>query len=102
MRGEEGRMAEVMEIVRFAMVGGADPRESAPGMDRWLAAQPGFVSRVLLGPDEEGRYTDLVRWSSLAEAHAAMERSQRDPELAALFAAIDPGAVEVIHLPVLR
>lgn len=95
-------MTEVMEIARFKTLEGQDARAAAAGVDAWLAARPGFVARVVLGPDAEGYYTDLVRWRSADDAHAAMAEMEQSADAAAFLAALDPSSVEMRHLPVVH
>lgn len=94
-------MSEVMEIARFRFVEGARAAEAAAAVHAWLAAQPGFRSRVLLGPDGDGVHTDLVRWQTAADAQAAMVAMERSEVAMAFMAQIDPASVQMSHLPVL-
>jgi Chondroitinase B len=55
---------------------------------------------VLLSPDPDGYYTDLVRWRSSADAHGAMTAMQGSEIAMAFMARIDPAAVQMSHLPV--
>jgi hypothetical protein len=94
---------DVMEIARFSVVGGVGADGVAARMadlTEWLGRQPGFVSRTLLAPGPDGRWTDLVRWRSHAHAAAALAASEGAPELAAAMALIDPTTVELTHHPV--
>ena len=98
-------MSDVMEMVRFNLADSADAaalRAGAQAIEGWLSSQPGFVSRSLVGPDAAGRWTDLVRWRSLAEAQAAARQLPTLPEAGAFLALLDMGTVEMSHLPVLR
>lgn len=92
-------MADVMEIARFGVLEGAD-LTAAEGIAAWLAAQPGFVSRTLVGPDAGGRYTDLVRWRSMDDARAAAAAMPSSPDAGAFMAIVDPSTVEMQHLEV--
>jgi hypothetical protein len=88
------------EIVHFAFLPAITlPRQTEAMMTlgSWAAAQPGFVSRQSFYDPQQGRWTDLVEWSSLDQAIAAMERSQREPELAAVMADIDPSTLHAGH-----
>jgi heme-degrading monooxygenase HmoA len=93
-------MSEVMEMVRFTFAGGVDAAQVAAGVEAWLAAQPGFRSRVLVGPDPDGHYTDLVRWATEADAHAAMAAMEHSEVAMAFMARIDPASVQMKHVPV--
>ena len=93
-------MSEVMEIARFKFVEVVDAAQAAAEVEVWLAAQPGFRSRVLLGPDPEGYYTDLIRWETAAEAHEAMAAMAQSEVAMAFMARIDPASVQMSHAPV--
>jgi hypothetical protein len=93
-------MNAVLEIVRFRAVPGADLATAARAVDQWLARQPGFVSRSLAGPDDEGYYLDVVRWSSLAQAEAAATTLMVAEEGATFLAAIDPATIDMKHWPI--
>ena len=94
-------MFEVMETARFKFVEPVDAAQAAAEVEVWLAAQPGFRSRVLLGPDREGYYTDLVRWGTAAAAEAAMAAMAQSDVAMAFMARIDPASVQMSHAPVL-
>jgi heme-degrading monooxygenase HmoA len=93
-------VSEVMEIARFRFIDGADAAPAAAAVAAWLSAQPGFRSRVLVGPDNEGYYTDLVRWQSAGDAHRAMEAMPSSDAAMAFMARIDPASVDMRHAPV--
>ncbi len=95
---------EVVEIAQFKLSSDASAesvRGSASEVDAWLRAQPGFVSRTLMGPDDDGRYLDLVRWRSSSEAKEAGERFVAAAETCEFMGLIDPASVEMRHLPIL-
>ena len=94
-------MADVMGMVRFRVMGGAELGAVAAGVGAWLSAQRGFVSRTLVGPDADGVYTDLVRWRSAEDAHAAMAACEDEPSVGAFMAAVDPATVDMRHVPVI-
>jgi hypothetical protein len=89
-----------MEIARFRFVDGAAAATAAAAVGAWLSAQPGFRSRVLVGPDNDGYYTDLVRWRSVEDAHRAMEAMPGSDAAMAFMARIDPASVDMRHAPV--
>jgi len=93
-------MSEVMEIVRFQFVEVVDAAQAAAEVEVWLAALPGVLSRVLLGPDPEGNYTNLVRCGTAAEADAAMAAMAQSAVAMAFRARIDPASVQVSRVPV--
>jgi hypothetical protein len=86
----------VIEYVTFTLVPGADEAAfltAARATEPLVRRQPGFVARRLSrGPD--GRWTDAVTWTSLAEAEAAPPAVMADPDFAPFMALIDgPSAV---------
>lgn len=46
------------------------------------STQPGFLVRQSYHDRSNNRWTEIVEWNNLADAHAAMERIQRDPSQA--------------------
>jgi hypothetical protein len=88
------------EIVHFAFLPDITLQRQTEAMKvlgSWAATQPGFVSRQSYYDPRQARWTDVVEWSSLDEATAAMERSQREPELASVMAHIDPATLHAGH-----
>lgn len=88
------------EIVHFAFRPDIPfPRqvEAMHALGRWAATQPGFVTRQSYHDSRQARWTDVVEWSSLGQATAAMERSQREPALASVMALIEPSTVHAGH-----
>jgi len=63
----------------------------------WAATQGGFISRQSYHDRQSKRWTDVVEWSSLSEAQAAMAASQREPKLAAVMGAIAPEPLSMGH-----
>lgn len=94
-------MSDILEIARFKFVDGANAAQSAGAIDAWLAAQPGFVSRVMVGPDADGYYTDLVRWQGAEPAQQAMAAMAQSVEAADFMRVVDPSSVQMSHVPVL-
>lgn len=88
------------EIVHFAFLPDVTlPRqiEAMNTLGVWAAKQPGFLSRQSFHDPRQSRWTDMVEWSSLDQATAAMERSQREPALAGVMALIDPATLHAGH-----
>lgn len=96
-------MNHIMEIARFAVVDGIES-EAVPArartIDGWLGRQSGFIRRSLVGPDAQGRWTDLVEWRSHDEAMAAAAAIGQEPELKPFMEIIDPQSVEMRHVPI--
>ena len=90
--------SEVMEVVRFRSL--APLGEQSASVHAWLRARPGFVARVLLGPDAQGGWVDVVRWRSMADAEAAAAAMGSEPSLASFLLSIDPESVVMEHWPV--
>lgn len=94
---------EIMEMVTFRPLAGvaqATVVERARDIHEWLAAQPGFVRRALVGPDETGAFVDVVHWRSLRDATEAGEKIMQAPCAAGLMQLISPESVRMQHLPV--
>jgi hypothetical protein len=88
------------EIVHFAFLPDITlPRqtEAMNALGVWVATQPGFLSRQSFHEPRQSRWIDVVEWSSLDQATAAMERSQREPALASVMALIDPATLHAGH-----
>jgi hypothetical protein len=93
-------MSAVLEIVQFKLASTATPAalaEAVQSMAPWLKAQPGFERRELVGPDEAGAYTDVVRWRSLAEAHAAAAQIMSSDATRPFVTLIEPSSVAMGH-----
>jgi hypothetical protein len=90
----------VHEIVSFRFSDNrpvADQLERLETMGRWVKAQPGFVGRTSYYEAEQDRWIDLVTWTDLASARAAMERSQQEPTLATALGSIDLATLAMGH-----
>lgn len=88
------------EIVHFAFQGSVPRARQTACMRQigdWARLQPGFVARQSYHDPHANRWTDVVEWSDLAHAQAAMERSQREASLAEILALIDPVSLQVGH-----
>lgn len=88
------------EIVNFAFLPDitlARQTEAMNALGVWVATQPGFLSRQSFHDPRQSRWTDMVEWSSLDQATAAMERSQSEPALASVMALIDPATLHAGH-----
>lgn len=87
----------VIETVTFRLVSGVDAEQFAQAqtaVNRFLGAQPGFVSRTLIRSDE-GLYLDSVKWLSQEQAEAAALKAQSEPALASFMQAIDPAGMDM-------
>ena len=94
--------APVMEIVSFRLREGVNPDEfqkAVKAIDT-LLHQRGTASARTLVVDDEGLWTDIIQWQSMAEAKFAAEELIKDPLFAPLGAMIDGDTVQMRHAPV--
>ena len=94
--------APVMEIVSFRLNPGVeaeDFRNAASAVDSLLRAR-GTASARRLVVDDDGLWTDIIEWASMAEAKSAAEDLVQDPLFAPFGAMIDPSTVNLRHAPV--
>ncbi len=92
--------AKVLELVVFKLTAGASREQlldTAGPVSRWIAQQPGFVSRQLAYDEDGGRWIDVVWWRTLEDAHAAAERAMTSPACAPMFALIDMESILMLH-----
>ena len=92
----------VMEIVSFRLKADADPvafRTAAKAVDSLLHARGTAVSRALV-LDDDDLWTDIIQWTSMAEAKAAAEELVKNPVFAPFGAMIDGTSVLMRHAPV--
>lgn len=92
----------VMEIVSFRLhdtVAPADFETAARAIDALLQKRGTATSRTLVR-DEDGLWTDIVQWTSMAEAHSAAEELTKDPAFAPMGAMIDPSTIHMRHAPI--
>ena len=92
----------VMEIVSFRLNTNADPtafRHAARAVDKLLRNRGTAISRSLV-VDDDDVWTDIIEWTSMAEAKAAAEDLVKDPLFAPFGAMIDGETVNMRHAPV--
>lgn len=90
----------VFEIVSFRFSDGrpvAEQQARLEAMGRWVKTQPGFLERSAFHDAQADRWVDLVTWTDLAAAHAAMERSQQEPLLAIVMETLDTATINIGH-----
>ncbi len=93
-------MQKVLELVVFTLREGVsrdDFLATVEAVSRWIADQPGFVSRELVYDGDADRWIDVVWWRTLEEAHAAAERALSSPACAPMFAFIDTDSALMAH-----
>lgn len=90
----------VLELVTFALLGGTSKErflDAANDVTRWLANQPGFVSRDLVHDATGDTWIDVVWWRTRAEAEAAASAAMSAEQCAAMFAMIDTERSSMTH-----
>jgi len=94
-------MAETLEIVNFRLKPGTRAGFVAGNgaVTDWLAQQPGFLCRHLAEREDQS-WVDVVRWQSLAQAHAAAQRIMAEIGDCEAMQAIDPASVDMGHAAV--
>ncbi|WP_192182529.1 antibiotic biosynthesis monooxygenase family protein [Mesorhizobium amorphae] len=94
-------MTETLEIVSFRLKPGTRAGFVAGNgvVTDWLAQQPGFLSRHLAEREDQS-WLDVVRWQSLAQAHAAAQRIMAEIGDCEAMQAIDPASVDMGHAAV--
>jgi hypothetical protein len=93
----------VAEIVTFHLAPGSDETAflaAARATDAPVAAQPGFLRRVL-SRDDTGLWTDHVEWADLASAEAAAQAVMAMPEFGPFAGFIDPTGMTMRHARVM-
>ena len=91
---------KVLELVVFTLRTGASREQllgTVDAVSKWIAEQPGFVSRTLVEDREDGRWIDVVWWRSMEEARAAAERAMGSESCAPMFGLIDMESTLMLH-----
>ena len=89
-----------VEIVLFKLKEGAETGAfitAAAGLEPFLQTQSGFVRRQLLQGDD-GQWSDIVHWRTLAEAHQAAETVMQEPSCHPFMGMIDENSVTMFHM----
>lgn len=82
---------QTVELARIKLAPGRTEAEliaASNQFQRFLAVQPGFISRHLIR-DAAGAYADLVHWSSRDAAEAVGEKIMSSADCQAYFAVMD-------------
>jgi hypothetical protein len=85
--------------VTFRLTPGTDRAAflaNAQRTEATIRRQSGFVARML-AEAEDGTWSDIVTWTSHAEAMAAAEAVMADPDFAPFGAMIDMSTVRMSH-----
>lgn len=89
----------VLEMVSYRLAPGITRQEhldAAGATQRFLAAQPGFVRRVLTELDG-GEWRDVVEWTSRDAALEAAEKLMHEPAVAPFIKSLDPQSIDMQH-----
>lgn len=89
----------IIETVTFRLNDGVkhdDFVTAARAMNRWVAAQPGFMHRRL-SCTEDGTWIEHVQWQDMRAARAAAATIGTTAGNAPFLAAIDGGSVRLSH-----
>jgi hypothetical protein len=89
----------VAEIVTFRLTAGSDEAAflaAARATGAPVAAQPGFLRRVLCR-DDSGLWTDHVEWADIASAEAAAQAVTALPEFGPFVGFIDLPGLRMRH-----
>jgi hypothetical protein len=90
----------IYEIVSFRFTDGqplATQQQHIEAIGRWVRTQPGFLNRAAYYDGQQDHWVDLVTWTDLASAHAAMARSQQETSLADAMLALDTATMAMGH-----
>lgn len=93
----------VLEIVTFHLNEGADADaflSAAKGTEAMLRDRGALIHRFLT-VDANGLWTDVIEWSTMAEAQAAAKAVMQHPDIAPFSAMIDGSTVNLRHAPIL-
>jgi hypothetical protein len=98
-QGDAAMSGAVLESALFALKDGVT-REAfmatVESMSQWAAEQQGFVSRELFEVGD-GRWIDIVRWATMADAMHAGEVFMESEACRISFALMDESSVQVTH-----
>ena len=103
-RNERAQMTgHVVEIATFSAKRGVTEQallKAAVRSDRFVAAQPGFVSRRFVRR-EDGRWIDIIEWQSAQAARMAADKFATAAQVHDFMATIGDDA-QLQHLPLLH
>ncbi|WP_333847992.1 hypothetical protein [Phaeobacter italicus] len=89
--------AVIVEYLEFDLVDGANPDEflrETLAMDAVLEGYDGFVARHL-AKNNDGSWVEVVYWTSLEDAEAALPRFVEDPRTKGFLALVDGDSLSV-------
>lgn len=91
---------KTLELVVFELNEGVTHDEfmaTVEAVSRWVATQPGFISRELVYSPEEGKYTEIVWWQTRQAADAAGEAAMNSASCAPIFGKIAMASALMLH-----
>jgi len=89
----------IIEIVQFSLADGVGRDEfiaAAANTMPELCTMDGFIGRVL-SEDEDGSWTDHVKWSNAEAAQAAMAASMENEALLPFIMSVDPDSMTLTY-----
>ena len=92
----------VLEIVSFRLIDGANDVafiDAARGTEEILRDRGALVRRYL-ARDDNGLWTDVIEWTSMAAALSAAEAVMSHPDFAPFGSMIDSETVDMRHAPI--
>ncbi len=90
----------IIELVLFRAREGVGAAQIIAASDRIapiLSAMPGFISREL-AVAEDGRWADVVHWTSIEFATSAAKAVMENETCLAYFGLIDQSSMDFLHL----
>jgi hypothetical protein len=94
------RTAKVLELVVFNLNDGVTQEQFAATLEpvsRWIAEQPGFISRELSYDAQSDRWVDVIWWESMEQAGAAAQLAMSSDHCAPMFAMLDMESAAMLH-----
>jgi len=91
---------KVFELVVYTIAEGtseAQFMQAYDGLSDWIKQQPGFVSRELMRGTADGKWIELVWWTTQEEADKVAAASATAPECAPFFAAVDLDTLQLLY-----
>ncbi|WP_338553193.1 hypothetical protein [Paenibacillus sp. KS-LC4] len=99
---EQTQQNDVLELVLFTLKEGTDKSlfcQAASNLSEVLKAKvPGFKKRSLMHSADEAQWTDMVYWSDMESAMAALEQLKTLPEFRSFVSMIDTREITMRHL----
>ncbi|MGG4146356.1 hypothetical protein ABEW34_24935 [Paenibacillus algorifonticola] len=99
---EQNQQNYVLELVLITLKEGTEKSlfcQAASALSEALKAQvPGFKKRSLMHTADESQWTDMVYWSDMKSAMAALGQLKALPEFRSFAAMIDTREITMRHL----